>query len=379
MKPEFSNKVKDLNGSAIREMFKMAAFPDLISFAGGAPARELYPREELAGIAADILREQGNVALGYGVTEGYVPLIEQLKERMGKQGIYRDGEDEILITAGGQQALALIAKAFLNEGDTIAVENPSFLGALNAFRSNGAKLAGVPMEEDGIKIEDIPSGCKMVYVIPNFQNPSGITMSLEKRKKVLEQDTFILEDDPYGELRFAGEPITSIKKMDDTGKVIYISSFSKIMSPGLRVGFIVARKDIIEKLTVVKQAEDVHTVVISQMIVSEYMKRYDIDAHIEKAAALYKQKHDVMQAEIDKHFPSHVKAVKAKGGLFIWVDGVPFELSIVKKAMDAGVLVIAGKGFMANGEEVDAFRLNFSLPTLEQIEEGIKILGGLLN
>lgn len=376
-KHEFSNKVKDLNGSAIREMFKMVAFPDMISFAGGSPAKEIYPKEDLAKIASDILSKQGDVALQYGITEGYAPLIEQVKERWGKRGIYREGIDEVLITAGGQQALALVAKCFLNEGDTVAVENPSFIGALNAFRSNGAKLAGVPMDDDGIRISEIPEN-KLLYVIPNFQNPSGITMSATKRTEILKQDTLILEDDPYGDLRFRGEHLPSIKEQDTDGRVIYISTFSKILAPGLRVGLIIAPKDLIEKMVVCKQGEDVHTAVISQMIVSEYMKRHDLEELIEKERALYGKKYEIMREAIERHFPSDVKVTEPEGGLFLWVSGIREGIDVVDEALKAGVLVIAGKGFMANGENVNEFRMNYSLSTPEDIETGIGLLGKVL-
>ena len=254
---KFSDKVKHLEASAIREIFKLLAKPGIISFAGGAPDPNLFPKDELAEISADVLKTQGNIALQYGVTEGYAPLRNWVIDRLTNQGIISD-KDETIIVSGGQQGIDLAAKSLLNPGDVVICEEPSFIGGLNSFRVNNAVICGVPVESDGldmVKLEETlkaHTNVKIVYTIATFQNPSGITMSLEKRKKLLElaekYDFMIFEDNPYGELRFAGEEIPTIKSMDENGRVVYFGSFSKILSPGLRLGFVSCIPALMERM-----------------------------------------------------------------------------------------------------------------------------------
>ena len=368
----FSEIGKRIKPSALEELMKVQAE---ISFAAGAPSIEMMPNAELAQIAYDILMQPDKKALRYGITEGYAPLIEQLKERLTKQGIFHEG-DELVITTGAQQGIDLIAKVFLDAGDTLICENPSYVGALDTFRSYGAKLVGVPMEADGMRVADIPVA-KLIYTIPNFQNPTGITMSLAKRQELLKiaeaNDAFILEDDPYGELRFEGENIKNIKELDNSGRVIYVGSFSKILSPGLRVGYVVANKEIINKILICKQTADAHTCMLSQMQISEYMRQYDIDKLIEKERAFYKAKRDIMVEAIEKHLPKNIRTYIPQGGIFLWCEGAS-----AIRAIENGVAALEGKASMANNEDIDAFRLNYSLPSPEQIEKGIKLLARAL-
>ncbi len=385
----FSDKVKDLQGSAIREAFKALQRPGMISFAGGIPSPTLYPHDELGALAAEILKDDYVPAMNYGITEGYAPLQAQVRERLAPRGIVRDN-DEVLITAGGQQGISLAAHVLLNEGSIVAVESPSFIGGLNAYRALGAKLLPIPMQPDGIDTDALAVAAqqhdiRLLYVIPNFQNPSGITMSLPKRKALLEQaerhNFYIIEDDPYGELRFEGEPLPTLKSMDTAGRVIYVGSFSKVLAPGLRVGFAVCDKAIADKMTVVKQVADVHTTVLPQMMVSRFLQRYDLDALIEKERALYKQKSSLMISLIDRHFPSHVTHTNPQGGIFLWCDmGSGDSAALTLKALDHNVAIIRGSSCMTDPSATySTFRLNYSTPSDEQIETGITILGKLLS
>lgn len=386
----FSDKVSSVKGSIIREMFKLMGDPEIISFAGGAPAPELYPKDELAEIARDVLKEQGRIALAYGVTQGYKPLLDFVRERERAAGNLHDGED-VMITAGGNQAIDQVAKIMINEGDTVICENPSFIGVLNSFRSYGAKLKGIPCEADGMDMNALEEALKteknvkIIYTIPTFQNPSGITMSLEKRKKLLElakqYQVMIIEDNPYGNLRFDGEPVPTVKSLDDGNTVVYAGSFSKTLSPGLRVGYCIGSEDLMERLDVCKQVNDVHTGVLNQMLVAEFFKRNDFDAHVKKMAELYRHRCHKMLDALEKEMPDYVTWTKPQGGLFIWctihkdVDTLPLS----RKAIEQKVAFVPGCTFMDDMDKpCPSFRLNYSCMDDERIEKGIKILGNVL-
>ncbi len=386
----FSDKVNSVKGSIIREMFKLMGDPEIISFAGGAPAPELYPKDELAEIAGEILKEQGRTALAYGVTQGYKPLLDFVRERERKAGNLHDGED-VMITAGGNQAIDQVAKIMINEGDTVICENPSFIGVLNSFRSYGAKLKGIPCEADGMDmnlLEDAlktEKNVKIIYTIPTFQNPSGITMSLEKRKKLLElakqYGVMIIEDNPYGNLRFDGEAVPTVKSLDDGNTVVYAGSFSKTLSPGLRVGYCIGCEELMERLDVCKQVNDVHTGVLNQMLVAEFFKRNDFDAHVKKMAELYRHRCHKMLEALEREMPDYVTWTKPQGGLFIWctihkdVDTLPLS----RKAIEQKVAFVPGCTFMDDMDKpCSSFRLNYSCMDDERIEKGIKILGNVL-
>ena len=393
----FSNKISNLKPSAIREILKAPSSPDTISFAAGNPSPESFPVDELARLSSEIFANSSTFALQYGVTDGYAPLRDVVSARQkalfGIGASTQNGDkfdDTTIIVSGGQQGLELACKVFCNEGDAVICENPTFIGALNAFRSNGAKTVGVPLLDDGIDTDALEEtikatpNAKLIYVIPNFQNPSGITTSLEKHKKIyeiaLKYSLMILEDNPYGELRFSGENIPSIKSFDSEGIVIYCSSFSKILSAGMRVGFVIAPDEVASKMVVSKQTSDVHTNLFFQMLCHKYMTECDMDAHIESIRALYRHKANLMLDSLDAHFPKSIKFTRPEGGLFIWctlpdsVDSTEF----IKRATAAQVRIVPGITF--NCDETapsQSFRLNYSTPCDEHIVRGIEILGSI--
>lgn len=384
--------MSSLRGSAIREIFKYAADPSVISLAGGNPAPELFPHDALADIAADLLREQPVTALQYGITEGYLPFREAIKERLKRvEGIGTEN-DELIVVSGGQQGIDLATKCLVNEGDTVIVEQPSFIGAMNAFRSYGAHLVGVPVENDGMNLDALEIALKenrnvrFIYTIPTFQNPMGVTMSIEKRKKLYEiakrYGVLILEDNPYGELTFDGKKMPTIKSMDTDGIVMYSGSFSKILAPGLRLGFLCAPKAIIQKVVIAKQVSDVHTPMLPQLLATEYMKRYDLDALIAEMRKNYAHKCKTMLDAMDEFFPDGVSYTRPGGGLFIWCDlGHDLDtLSLSKEAIAEKVVYVPGNTFMVNmDEKCTALRLNYSSSTDEKIVEGIRRLGKVFN
>ena len=385
----FADRAASLQGSAIREMFKLLGKPGIISFAGGAPAPQLFPTEELSEIAARIIKDNGAVALQYGVTEGYAPLLELITGRMNKIGNVHS-HDRVMITTGGNQALELCFKTLINEGDPVAVEAPSFIGGLNALRSYGAVLKGVPVLSDGLDTDALEqllktTKIKLLYTITTFQNPSGITMCLEKRKKILElaskYDFYVLEDNPYGELRFKGEEVATIKSMDTEGRVIYAGSLSKVLSSGMRIGFAVAREDIFEKMVICKQVADVHTPVLTQMMAAEFLKNFDFEAHIKKSCDLYGKRCSAMLSAMDKYFPDFVEHTRPEGGIFLWCT-LPKHYDcdrMLRTAIDEGVAFVSGSTAQIDMSlPSNELRLNFSLPDEEKIEKGIKILGDVI-
>ena len=388
MEYNFSNKLASLKPSAIREIFKSLSDPTIISFAAGNPAPESFPVKELAQISEDIFANSSTTALQYSLTEGYPPLRDAVANRLKEKfSIGREFDSTVIVT-GGQQGIELTCKAFCNEGDTVICENPTFIGALNAFRSNGANTVGVELEDDGINIEKLEEtikntkNAKLLYVIPTFQNPAGITTSYEKRKKIYElakkYKLVIIEDNPYGELRFAGDEIPTIKSMDTEGLVVYCGSFSKILSAGMRVGFMCAPSEIISKAVVAKQVEDVHTNIFFQMLCHRYMTECDLDKHIQGIRALYRKKCTLMLTELEKNMPECVKFTRPEGGLFIWCT-LPDSIDLgefVKAAIANKVAVVPGTAFNCDTEASShSFRLNYSTPSDEQIVTGIKLLG----
>ena len=389
MEYNFSKKLSELKPSAIREIFKSLTDPDMISFAAGNPSPESFPVEALSRISEDIFANHSTAALQYSITEGYTPLRQAIAKRQKERFGIGGENDSVMIVSGGQQGLELACKTFCNEGDTVICEDPSFIGALNSFRSNGAKTVGVELEADGISIEGLEKAfkenpnAKLLYIIPTFQNPSGITTSLEKRRAVLElakkYDVIILEDNPYGELRFRGEDVPTLKSMDTEGRVIYCSSFSKILSAGMRVGFIVADEQIVQKMAVAKQGEDVHTNIFFQMLCHRYVTECDLDAHIRDINALYRRKCDLMLDCIDRYVPAdRVSFTRPEGGLFIWgtVKNCDDVSPIVQSLLAKNVAVVPGATFSCNTRATSpSFRLNYSTPSDGQIVEGIKRLG----
>lgn len=392
MEYNFSDRVMSLKPSAIREIFKYAADPEVISLSAGNPSPDAFPSEAIAKISADVLENNPISVLQYSVTEGYTPLRNTIKDYMKKEHNIGTENDDVLITTGAQQIMDLCSKALVNEGDVVICEAPSFIGSLNTFRSYNAKLVGVTVEPDGMNTDELEQklienpNAKLIYTIPNFQNPSGVTMSLEKRKKVYElakkYGVLILEDNPYGDLRYSGENVANIKSFDTDEIVIYAGSFSKVISPGMRVAFCICPKPIFQKLVVCKQGNDVHTNAWSQYVCNEFMTKYDFNAHLDFLRKLYTQKAEFCMALLDKYCKPTITYNRIDGGLFIWCD-LPNEINMTdfcKEAVQHKVCVVPGNAFLTDeNEECHSFRINFTTPTDEQLEKGIKILGELAN
>lgn len=385
-----SDRMAPMRGSAIREIFKYAADPSVISLAGGNPAPELFPNEALGKIAEEMLREQPVLALQYGITEGYAPLRDAIRERLRRIENIGGADDELIVVSGGQQGIELTTKVLVNEGDTVLVEEPSFIGATNAFRSYGAHLVGVPVEEDGICVEALEQALKenrnirFLYTIPTFQNPMGVTMSLKKRKAVYElakqYGILILEDNPYGDLTFDGTKLPTIKSMDTEGIVLYSGSFSKILAPGLRLGFLCGNREILSKVVIAKQISDVHTAMLPQLLATEYMKRYDMEEAICGMRANYAHKCSTMLDAMAEFFPADVSYTRPGGGLFIWCDlGHGLDtLALSRKAIEQKVVYVPGNTFMTDMDKpCSTLRLNYSTMSDEKIVEGIRRLGAV--
>lgn len=384
MNYDFSDKVKDMQPSAIREIFKFLSDPNMISLAAGNPSAASFPIEKIRAISEQIFLTCPVDALQYSVTEGYAPLRVQVAQRLKERFSIGTDSDDVIITTGGQQGIDLTAKVLCNEGDTVICENPSFIGALNAFRSYNTKLVGVDVEPDGINVEMLEKALrenprtKLIYLIPTFQNPSGVTMSYEKRRAVMalaeKYNTVILEDNPYGELRFDGEDVPTLKSMDTNGRVLYCSSFSKILSAGMRVGFVCGNRELIQKIVVVKQVNDVHTNIFFQMLASKFIEIYGLDEHIASIRALYRAKSSLMIGELEKNFGDTLTFVRPQGGLFIWCtlpEGYDSAL-FTRRALENMVAVVAGNTFSPDKDAVSrSFRLNYSTPSDEQIIEGV--------
>lgn len=382
----FSYRIAGVQPSAIREILKSTADPEVISFAAGNPAPEAFPVDEIRRISNDILQEEPIAALQYSITEGYPKLRDWLKKDMAQKGNFNEADQELIITCGAQQAIETCAKIFCNEGETIICENNSFIGSLNAFRSYNAKLVGVEMDRDGMIPEKLEQALKanprtaFIYIIPNFQNPTGITTSLERRKAILElaykYNVLIVEDNPYGDLRFVGVEIPTIKSMDTKGHVIYAGSFSKVLSPGLRVGYMIATKMIVSKATVALQTSTVHTNIWAQMVAYRFVTEVDFEAHLERLREIYKKKCDLMLNSLKFSMPRSIDFTEPEGGLFLWGTLPCGDMNaFVKAAIAEKVAVVPGTAFLMDEKQPClSFRMNYSTPTDEQIEEGVAIL-----
>ena len=385
-----SEKFANMKPSATREILKATSDPSVIAFAGGSPAVDAFPCEEVKRVSAEILEENPVSALVYGVSEGYEPLRQTVREWLKKRNNIGTDDDTIIITAGGTQVMDITTRIMTNPGDTIICEEPSFIGSLNAFRSHGCKLKGVPIDSDGMNIEALEKAikecpdAKFIYTIPNFQNPGGTTLSLEKRKAMYrlakENGLLILEDDPYGNLRVDGEDVPSVKSLDTDGIVIYAGSFSKILAPGIRVAYAVVPKAFAQAFVIGKQVSDVHTGVLNQMIVERWFEEYDVDAHIEDIKKIYRKKLNLMCDCLDKCCPK-IEYVRPQGGLFLWAklpDNVDM-LDYCKRLVEKKVAVVPGTAFMIDDEAPCHYiRMNFSTPSDENIVKGIEIMAQVL-
>ena len=391
MEYRFSDKVLALKPNAIREILKSASDPSVISLSAGNPAPDAFPVEAIREISERILRESPITALQYGVSEGYTPLRDTLKAYLKEKHGIGSQDDELIIVSGAQQVMDIAAKTFLNEHDVLVCEAPSFVGALNTFRSYNTELVGVTVEPDGMsmteleKVLDENPNAKLIYTIPNFQNPAGVTMSLSKRRRLYElalsHNCLIIEDNPYGDLRYYGEDVPSIKSFDTEGIVIYSGSFSKVISPGIRAGYMMANKAAMAKMIICKQGQDVHTAMWSQLLCYELMTKYDFDAHLDYLRALYRKKADLCMSLLDEHVVPHgISYNKIEGGLFIWCD-LPADVDMLgfcKALTERKVCVVPGNAFLTDSSmECHSFRINFSTPTDEQLTKGIIEIGNL--
>lgn len=378
-----------MGASEIRELLKLTAQPEIISFAGGLPAPELFPIEEMRNVSAKVLEENGQKALQYSTTEGFLPLREKIVERMKKFDINAKADD-ILMISGSQQGLDFAGRIFLNPGDVVFCESPSYLGAINAFKAFECDFVEVDTDDKGMVMEDLEAKLKetpkarLIYVIPDFQNPSGKTWSVDRRKKLVEiankYDLPIVEDNPYGELRFEGEIPPSVKAFDTEERVIFLGTFSKTFAPGMRLGWVYASKEILEKFNFVKQAADLQTSTISQMELNKFMEMYDFDAHVEKIKKVYRKRRDLMLNTMKETFPEGVTFTYPEGGLFTWVT-LPESINardMMVKALEKQVAYVPGGAFFPNGERENAFRLNYSNMPDEKIVEGTKRLAQVI-
>lgn len=388
---KLSTRINVMKPSAIREAGKqIAARHGCISFAGGLPSPDLIPVEKVREITNKLLKEQGTTALQYGPTKGHMPLIEKIVKIMQENNIDVNSEN-IQITTGSQQAISFTAMMFVDKGDTIITENPSYLGALAAFRPFECNFKGIDVDEDGMKIEQLEvtlkedDRVKMIYVVPNFSNPTGRTWSLERRIKLLElankYDIPIIEDNPYGEIRFEGENLPTIKSMDKENRVIYLGSFSKVFCAGLRVGWICADKNLINKYEMIKQGADLQSNQLAQMQVDEFLNQYDMKAQVNEIINAYKKKRDLMCSNIDEKFPKTIKRTNPEGGMFVWLE-LPEGANaseLLQKALELNVGFVPGGPFYPNGGHNNTIRLSYSNMSEEQIVEGIGLLGELFN
>jgi 2-aminoadipate transaminase len=393
----YAQRTRGIKSSAIRELLKITQRPEVISFAGGLPASDVFPTERFREACCKVLDCQAYLALQYGATEGYEPLREMIARHIERYGI-RARSENVLITSGSQQALDLIGKLLINAGDRVLVEAPTYLGALQAFNVYGADYVSVPCDQDGLRTDQLErslrSGPKFMYVLPNFQNPGGTTLSEGRRHElVLLADRYgipIIEDDPYGQLRYEGEHLTPLVVLDrenlrrddgySIGNVIYLSTFSKTLAPGLRLGWIVAPPEVILKLVQLKQGADLHTSTFGQIVAYEVARDGFLDEHVKTIRRVYRERRDVMLEALAQHFPPEVTWTRPKGGLFLWVELAPGmdAQRLFETALKENVAFVPGDSFYAPNGHPEAgrchLRLNFSAAQPDQIREGIRRL-----
>jgi 2-aminoadipate transaminase len=383
-----------MGSSVIRELLKLTQQPDIISFAGGLPAPEVFPTEKIQEACNTVLNEQGGMALQYSTTEGHLPLREMIARHNARFSV-EVSPDNIIITSGSQQALDFIGRLFINRGDYVVVESPTYLGALQAWNAYGAQYVSVPSDEDGMIVDELEKalrvGPKFIYVLPNFQNPSGSTLNLKRRKMLVElADKYgvpIVEDDPYGQLRYEGEHLPSVVQLDSqmrgpnggsyTGNVIYMSTFSKLLAPGLRLAWVIAPPEVIRKLVMTKQGADLHTATFNQLVAYEVGKGGFIDEHVKTIRSVYKERRDVMMDTMAEVFPSEARWTHPKGGMFLW-GILPEEMDaaeVLEVAVKKKVAFVPGSAFHPDGSGKNTMRLNFSFSKPDVIREGITRMG----
>jgi len=391
----FADRVKEMKASEVRELLKLLQVPEMISFAGGFPNPETFPAHLVREIVDDVLDKDGAQALQYGITEGYAPLRESVADRMKKKGM-NVSKDNILIVSGSQQVIDLMGKIFIDPKDTIVVTAPTYLAALTGWTVAQANFESIPIDANNMRMDIFEERMRklakrsnppeIVYALPNFQNPSGTTMPEKNRRRLVdlasEYDFIILEDDPYGELRYVGEHIPPIKKFDDEGRVVYMSTFSKILAPGLRVGWVVADPEILKKLIIAKQSTDVCTNVLGQRVAHEYIVRGHIDPQIEKIKKTYSRKMSLMIDGMEESMPDGLEWVKPEGGMFLWIT-LPERIDsadLLTMALKKRVAFVTGRAFYASPKEgQNTMRLNFTHPSDDKIVEGMRRLGSVVN
>ena len=389
----YSDRAGKMRKSVIRELLKVAQDPEIISFAGGLPNPKSFPLKELEGVVQSVLRDHGKTALQYGTTQGLKELREAIAERAYKDGIETTA-DNIIITSGSQQALDALGKLFLNPGDTALVGLPTYLGGINAFRAYESNLTGIPLDKDGMRVDILEETIKkllkddiipkFIYVVPTFQNPAGVIMPESRRKQLVdianEYDLIVVEDDPYEKLAYDTSHVKPIKAFDDEGHVLFMSTFSKILSPGLRLAWTIASEKLTRKMIICKQALDLCTSTFTQFIVREFMRRGSLDLHILKICEMYKPKRDIMMDAMKRYFPEGYTCNKPKGGMFAWVtlpEGIDTEIMFLD-AIKSKVAYVHGKAFHVDGGGGRSMRLNFSYSSNDQIEEGMERLGNVI-
>ena len=387
----YAGRLAGMGASAIREILKVTERPDVISFAGGLPAPEVFPVEALARAHAEVFAEEGAQACQYSTTEGWWPLREWIAGRMRRRGVAGAEPARVLVTSGSQQGIDLVGKIFLEPGDPVIVENPCYLAALQVFRGYEAEVVAVEGDEEGLHVEGVERAIeglrrppKFIYVVSQFHNPKGTTLSAARRRRLVEvarrHQVPIVEDDPYGELRYSGEPVPPLAASDDEGLVIYLSTFSKTLSPGMRVGWAHASEEVFAALVRAKQAADLHTNTIQQRAAARLLASFDFDAHVELIKTVYGERRDVMLAALAEHFPAEARWTRPDGGLFLWVE-LPAAVSaeeLFEEAINARVAFVPGAPFFAAAPRRNFMRLNFSNSRPEAIEEGVRRLGSLL-
>ena len=391
MKYHYANRMALVKPSAIRELLKLGADPEVISFGGGFPDPEIFPVEQLRHVYDHVLEKEGKLALQYTTSEGLPALRQKIINRKNTEGISCSLEN-LFVIQGAQQGIDIVAKMFIDKGDIIITENPTFVGALIAFNPYEPQYVAIPMDEDGMILDVLEVALqtnprvKLIYTIPDFQNPTGISMSLERRKRLIalanQYDVIILEDSPYREIRFEGKSIPSLKSLDIQGRVIQLGTFSKILCPGIRLGWVIAEKELAEKLCLLKMAADTQNSTINMYAVNRFMESYDIDAQIQLIRDVYKKKKDLMLDAIQETFPSNITFTNPQGGLFTWLtlpEHVDATALMREKTLpQAKVAYVPGASFFPVKEEKNHCRINYSCMSEAKIIDGISLLGRIL-
>lgn len=386
----FSKRVPAPGTDTVGTILKAAADPQIISFAGGLPAPELFPVKAMKKAVDTVFDTHGQEAMQYGAAKGVTALRELIVDYVKEKEQVAAKLENVLVTTGSEQVIDLVGKAFVNPGDVVLVEQPAYLCAIDVFRSYGAKFVGIPMDDQGMKVDELEKAlkahpdAKLIYTVPNFQNPTGTTMAEDRRRKLAElaakYDVYVLEDNPYGQIRFAGQSVPAVKSFDHDDHVLYMGTFSKILAPGFRLGWVVGPKEVVDALTVLKQSADLHTDNLVQYAVVEFFKQNDVDEHIKQISDLYGKRKQLMMEGMQEYFPKGVKYTNPEGGMFLWVTvpGVDDTVAVFKNCLKHNVAFVPGDPFYAGKPEPGTFRLNYSNMHEDKIKVGLKRLGAAL-